>query len=149
MPFSSTLPLEWSAFNQNKCFFYHFLKHEPKFVHSFLSTLWSLWVGQAQSRTIVWIFYWLVCLIVVAPQAPDWSPWWYARWQRQQLHLQPPRRQQQVQNTSKHPYATLTWNTYLIKHTQMCLSFRPQHAWDVPQWQHPRPSSLEEVSLLV
>uniref|UniRef100_A0A8C1NGC6 Centrosomal protein 152 n=1 Tax=Cyprinus carpio TaxID=7962 RepID=A0A8C1NGC6_CYPCA len=21
---------------------------------------------------------------------------------------------------------------------------RPQHAWDVPQWQHPRPSSLEE-----
>lgn len=31
----------------------------------------------------------------------------------------------------------------------MCLSFRPQHAWNVPQWEHPRPSSHEEVSLFV
>lgn len=30
----------------------------------------------------------------------------------------------------------------------VCLSFRPQQAWNVPQWEHPRPSH-EEVSLSV
>lgn len=61
----------------------------------------------------------------------------------------PPAVAQKTTTGTKHPYATLTLNAYLIKHTHMCLSFRPQHAWNVPQWEHPIPSSHEEVSLLV
>ncbi len=52
----------------------------------------------------------LVCLFFLAPQAPDWSPWWYARWQRRllltwarPLHLQSPRRQQ-VKKCIKTPF---------------------------------------------